>query len=121
MLKLGNYSFLSMTGNIGTFSDIVEDETRPGVDGHTFRKLGKRGTRFNISTQKTFSALGDAKQGVLDYNSLCGTFQVLEDATGNSYRKTFVHNVRTEIKILGASTDGKEYMVIAHWELQRGG
>jgi hypothetical protein len=120
-MKIGEYTFLHMEGAVGSFGDVMEDETRPGLDGHTFRKLGKRGNHFDLTTKQTFTNINNAKRAVDDYNKLQCTFQVLEDQVGNAYRKVIVHSVQTKITPIGAATNGHTYMVEARWNLQRAG
>ena len=120
-MKIGAYEFLTMTGDVGSFGDLIEDETRPGLDGHTFRKLGKRGSVFQLRTKMTFKNGKKAAKAISDYNALQGTFVVLEDASGNSYKKVLVRNVSARTSRIAAATNDHEYLVDASWTLQRSG
>jgi hypothetical protein len=118
-MELGGYTFLAMTGQIGNYGVMVEDESRPGVDGHTFRQLGLRGEPFSIQTVSSFADLESAQQGERDYKILRGNFHVLVDQVGTSYAQVLVLSVTTRIRPVLSSTDGNTYIIEANWSLQR--
>jgi len=120
-IQINDYVFNSMSGDFGNYGDWVEDETRPGIDGHTFRKLGKRGDRFQIETRSTFRTESLAVRAKTDYQALQGRFVNIIDWSGTAYRMVFVHAVTANHRQILASTDNNEYIVICKWTLQRAG
>jgi hypothetical protein len=119
-LKIGNYEFVAMDGSIGGYGNLVEEKSRPGIDGHDFRKLGKRGHRFTQNTKSTFNSETEAHSAADDYADMFGEITNIEK-NGYSVPKVIVLNVSTDIKKLGMATDGSTHMVFATWELQRMG
>lgn len=120
-IKIADYVFNTMSGDFGNYGDVVEDETRPGIDGHTFRKLGKRGDRFQIETKSTFRSESLAGRAKTDYQALQGRFVNIIDWSGTAYKMVLVHAVTTSHKQILASTDNNKYIVICKWTLQRAG
>jgi hypothetical protein len=120
-MKIQSYEFVSMPDPIGGYGVLIEDESRPGIDGHTFRDLGRRGERFQFRTISTHNTQSLAKSATEYYEKLKGSFVIIQIATGDQYSKILVHNVRNKIRKIGASTDGSEYIVESTWDLQRGG
>ena len=120
-IKINDYIFVSMAGDFGNYGDMIEDETRPGIDGHTFRKLGQRGERFQIESRSTHGTEALAIRAKTDYEALQGQFVNITDALGTAYRMVLVHAVYTRHHPMLASTDNNEYMVIARWTFQRAG
>ena len=120
-MKIGDFEFITMTGDVGSYVNKVEDEIRPGLDGHTFRLLGRRGEQFTIQTSQTFNSLLLAKKTMQSYEILTGNFTNIELPQELAYRKVFVHNIKTKIIELLASTDKHEFMLKSTWTLQRTG
>lgn len=119
MNTIDSFTFISMTGQIPSYAQRVIEETRPGVDGHIFRKLGKRGGRFTLTTRSTHVDFETAELAKFDYEQLQSNFVNIEKA-GQILSKIMVHSVSTELQPLLVSTDGNTWMIIAQWELQRG-
>ncbi len=115
---IGSYSFVSMAGQVGAFSSAIQDLSRPGVDGHAFRDIGKRGDRFMIQTISTVSSIADAISLVDSYNKLIGTFQPVEHGY-ISILQVIIHNVKCNIMEISAATNSHSYMVSTMWEMQR--
>ena len=119
--KINDFVFESMSGDFGNYGDVVEDETRPGIDGHTFRKLGKRGDRFTIETKSTFDRESEVARAKTDYQAMQGRFVNITDWTSTVYKMVFVHAVTTNHKPMLISTDDNSYIVSCKWTLQRAG
>ncbi|MFA5658663.1 MAG: hypothetical protein WC900_05205 [Oscillospiraceae bacterium] len=119
-LKISAYEFKSMVGDIGGYADVAEDESRPGVDGHTMRKLGKRGHRFQLNTLSTHKDEETANKASEDYAKLPAEFVSIE-RNALSIPKVFIVNVMSSVQQLGVSTDGNTYAVRSVWTLMRAG
>jgi hypothetical protein len=120
-IKIDSYVFNSMSGDFGNYGDVVEDETRPGIDGHTFRKLGKRGERFQIETRSTFRTASLTTRAKTDYQALQGRFVNITDWSGTTYKMVFIHAVTVNHKDMLSSTNNDNFIVICKWTLQRAG
>lgn len=119
-MKIKTYEFVSMQGNVPAYGEAVEDLSRPGLDGHTFRLLGKRGQQFQLTTKSTHNTASVAKNAASDYSKLQGSFVTLEKGE-LSFSQLLVVGVASDIKKIGCSSDGREYMVETIWSMIRAG
>lgn len=120
-MTINTYQFVAMSDTIGGYGPMAEDETRAGLDGHTLRKLGYRGDRFQLSTQSTHLDFNAAEQAVKDFYNLQGKFVELVNGVGQSFKLVYIHKVVCRAKKIAASTDSNTYMVTASWTMQRTG
>ena len=120
MPTISTYELVTLTGEVGGWGPRVEDETRPGIDGHTLRNLGRRGNRFTLQSRSHFQSQEEAKQGVLNFEALQGTFVNIEDLAGQDFSYIFIHQVKsTPPKQMALSSDGNSFFIISTWEMQR--
>ena len=123
MASIGGFNFIRLRGGIHPVAEVPQEITRPNVDGHAFRRFGKRGmsslwesvvdlTQANVSTT------------IAGYRALQGTLVTLVDEAGDSYTNVMVRSVRigsvfAVTKAVGGLASGSNrYMLMATWEIQ---
>lgn len=57
--KIGNYQYITLIGALNPGGESLQEITRPGVDGHAWRKAGKRGPVFQLMAVKDVSTAAD--------------------------------------------------------------
>lgn len=120
-MRIESYEFSSLQGpDVPAYGEVVEELSRPGIDGHTFRLIGKRGSPFQLQTVATFESEKDAKDAVANFSALQGSFITLERGS-QSFANVIVLSVANAIFPLGSSTDGASFGVRSSWNLQRAG
>ena len=120
-MTINTYQFVAMSDSIGGYGPVAEDETRAGLDGHTLRKLGYRGDRFQLTTQSTHLDFTAVEQAVKDFYALQGKFVEVVNGVGQSFKLVYIHKVICRARKIGTSTDGNTYMINATWTMQRTG
>jgi len=118
--KIADYTFISISGQIGYYGYRVNELTRPGISGHTFRRIGKRGEQSQLQTRSTHSDRSTAAEMAKQYERLGGTFVSIQ-LNGQTYSRVLIHSVTSRVRELGTSTDGKSFMVESSWQVQRAG
>ncbi len=98
------YEFLSLRGEVQTPGQIVEDITRPGVDGHAWRRAGLRGRPFDLVGERDVSNASAAKSDMLAMQSMRGRVVTLYDENGSYYGEVTCLDVEKlgEKRIAGA-------------------
>lgn len=91
--------------------------TRSGVDGALWRRLGRRGESFTVTSSATFRTLSEANRAIGDYEKLLGTSCQME-LQNRELPKVMVLAVRCSppAELLVAS-NGAKYEVKCNWEL----
>lgn len=120
-MQISSYTFDSMSGEIPIYGESVEDLSRPGLDGHTFRLNGKRGRQFQIQTLSTYSSNGEASNDIENFSSLQGSIVSLTKGD-KSLAACLVLDVATSHPYkIGAATNGMLYALNTTWTFQRAG
>ncbi len=118
-MKINDYEFIYMEGDLGAYANQNQENSRWGVDGHSFRKLGRRGSRGTVVTRSTFSSIEEARNTITGYEQLQSEFATF--IKGNrTIPQIFVHSVTCgDVRGLAVSSDGKSYLVETSWNIQR--
>lgn len=77
-------------GSLNTAQAILRDDTPPGVDGHSFLKLGKRAEPQQVVGVIDYTTLANLAAGKAALLALQGTLVTVEDDLGTSYANVAV-------------------------------
>jgi hypothetical protein len=96
----------------------VEDITRPEIDGHAFRRLGKRGAAVQVTTEVDTA---NATTALAAYRALIGTLVSVVRSDGATVTQVLVQDVtgvHTK-KLTGAAggVNGGNWLLTAQWTL----
>ena len=95
MASIGGNSVISLRGQIDSGEgERLENITRAHVDGVAFRKVGKRGAPFAMTSLVDCASASAAKSTFGTYKALEGTLTTVVDDAGNSWSNVAVLNVR---------------------------
>lgn len=122
--SIGSYNFLSMIGPaLGPPAETLEDISRLGLDGHAYRKVGKRSEPVQVQTLIDVADAAAAKTLTENYLGIQGTLVTVTDAHGNAEEHVCVLRVGdfrvSEFKTgVGMTSDANTLLVRALWTLQ---
>lgn len=120
-MKINSYQFDSMTGDIPGYGESVEDLSRPGLDGHTFRLNGKRGKSYQLQTLSSYDSSSDALEDIANFSALQGTFAKVEKGAQSVAANIVLDVTCSSPFALGAATNEMKFGVRTSWTLQRAG
>ena len=83
------WDFLDLSGWPAPVADEIEEITRPGFDGHAFRKIGKRGTVFSMTGSRDVTD-AEAITWSEGLRALQGKVVSVYDGLGNQYDNVVV-------------------------------
>jgi hypothetical protein len=96
----------------------VEDITRPEIDGHCFRRLGKRGAAVQVTTEVDTA---NATTALAAYRALIGTLVSVVRSDGATVTQVLVQDVTgvNTKKLTGAAggVHGGNWLLTAQWTL----
>ena len=122
--SIGAYSFISMIGaGLGPAAETVEDISRTGLDGHAYRKTGKRSEPVQMQSLVDVADAAAAKALIDNYLGIQATLVNVTDAQGNQRTNVCVLRVGdfrvSEFKTgVGMTSDSNTLLVRAVWTLQ---
>lgn len=122
----GTLGFVLLEGAVEPLGEVVDDVSRPGVDGHAARKLGRKSEPFSVVSLLDVTNAAAAKTQVIAYLNQRGKVCTLVDDTLVSWANVLILEVRPfpvkrAIRIVGGlnvSNGGDGYLVRASWELR---
>ena len=123
MASIGGESVLRMIGQIEPGSgEMLQNITRPGVDGTAYRKVGKRGAPFQITTVVDLGSDAAVKAAVSTYKGLQGTLVTLVTENSGTYTNVAVLAVRevgTRMVLTPVGgVSGGSHLLTCQWVLQ---
>jgi hypothetical protein len=93
-----DYEFtLLVAGEVDQLGELVEEITRPGIDGHAYRQLGLRAEPFDLTALVDIeddSSTDPIQARMATYKSLQGSLCDLEDGFGETYSNLMILGVR---------------------------
>lgn len=116
------FGFLTLTGDLTPNNGaVLEDITRPGINGVAYRLLANRGEPFQIHTMAQAFGTVDTLNLLVYYHAAKGCLFTLRDGLGNTWYNTLVLDVQTpHPRRLATSTVGfgsEPYLVDCRWTL----
>lgn len=99
----GVANFLSLRGSPAGVGQAVEDLTRPGVNGHAYRKAGRRGAPFVMIGTADCLTAAEAKlilHGVSGVDGLVGKAQGSIVSVVDDFARTWANVVLLEVEPL---------------------
>ena len=104
MSSIGGHSVISAKGAINPQGERLEDTTRPGVDGVSYRRIGKKSESFQLRTFTDAASAAAAKALVATtYKGLQGTLVTVVDDMGNTWNNVAVLAV-DPVSVKGVNT-----------------
>ena len=95
MSSIDGNTVISIRGQIESGDgERVEEITRAHVDGIAFRKIGKRGAPFSMTSLVDVGSAATAKSTYTTYKATEGSLVTLVDDAGNSWANVMVLSVR---------------------------
>lgn len=88
---IGNQFFITLKGQVDNFAPMLDQFSRPGIDGVGFQDLGKRGQETTLNSTADVSSVDNTFAA---YKRLVGTLQTVT----NDFNVTY-----TRVMILGVS------------------
>ena len=85
--KIGSIDMIAIKGRVPKLGTAIEDITRPGIDGHSYKKLGKRATETTLETLCDVASAGAAEGHIDSCVALKGTLVTVTytDGTNDEY------------------------------------
>jgi len=71
--SIGNFSFITLKGEINTLATSLSPFSRPGINGVGFQDIGTRGEETTLNTTVDLSSLGAVDSTFLAYRRIQGT------------------------------------------------
>ena len=104
--KIGDYQFITLRGALTPGGESLQEITRPGVDGHAWRKAGKRGAVHQLMPIVDVTSAANVATLVTNILALQGADPVtIYDDQGNylaNAKVLLAEHVRTRT-VVGAS------------------
>jgi len=91
---IGNFSFITIKGEINTLGTSLSPFSRPGIDGVGFQDIGERVEESTLNTTVDLATPGAVDSTLLAYRRLRGTFVNITNDRNVTY---------TNVLILGVS------------------
>ena len=66
------YPFVTLRGQVQPLGQVIAEKSRPGVDGHAYRKEGLRAAVFDLLGVKDCESFAAARAGLEAINALRG-------------------------------------------------
>lgn len=125
MPGIGAFTFIALSGSVNPGNgEQLENITRKGVDGVSFRKTGKRSRPFALKSIVDVANAAAAKSLMIDYKSAQGSVVTVDDAYGQTWNNIVIERVDLhpprfiQSKTGGLDSGESGYMVEATWILQ---
>lgn len=126
--KIGDFEFITLTGDIPAIGERIDRKVRRGVDGASFWRLGQGSEPFTLTSGVDQASVSVARQTFKEYKALQGTDPVVLrwlalDFSLQEEVKVFVHHVRqVALHELANSTPGLNTPSLAwlacEWQLE---
>ena len=76
---IGVYNFIALHGSINGMQERLEEFSRPGIDGVSFRAIGKRADVSNLQTERDMLFKSSRDTQLAAYNSIVGLLVSITD------------------------------------------
>ena len=122
---IGAYNFIALHGSINGMQERLEEISRPGIDGVSFRAIGERADVSNLQTERDMLLKSSRKIQLAAYESLVGGSPVtIIDNQGNVWNNMIVRSV-SEVRFFenisatgGLETNPQAFQKV-NWEVQQ--
>lgn len=121
---IGSEDFITMEGTLNHLGEVVQDISRPGIDGHAARKLGRKAAEATVRTFRDVEDAAAAKARSLTYLNLRGSVVAVIDGLGNFWTNVLIQDVRvdppqrTVNPVGGLEASPGKFVVPATWTLR---
>lgn len=123
MASIGNIYFLAIRGRVAKPGMAVEEITRPGVDGHAFKQIGKRAAISTLITLYDGISAADAELHISYSANLKGTIVTVVYNDGTNDQNVQVLEVEpVQVKRVATAVGGLNngnWLVTLRWTVQK--
>ncbi len=117
----GTITVRKVFDEINQFAITVRDISRPGINGHRFKKIGKRGRRQTIRAVQLYPNKQTAQNDIDAINALVSnSIDLIDTLEGQTYKIVLVAMDATPPKVV-TSTDGNTHAVNYRFDIIRTG
>lgn len=90
-------TFKRIAGTPGGYQEHWEERNRPGISGHRFYFMGKRGRRKQLQVVQYFATQGDAENALTAWQAAAGReIEIISELDARTYQ-VFLHRVEDAI------------------------
>lgn len=123
MPSIGSNNFVTLHGQIEPLGLQVESITRPGVDGHAFRRIGKRAEPSVLTGLLDVVDAAAVTAALAAYRATQGTIVTVVDGRGVTTNNVVVVMVKViETRPVGVTSGGLNatpaFIIRSEWTLQ---
>lgn len=122
MSSIGSETFVSLEGLPIPLGERPEEVTRPGADGHAYRKSGKEAPEVRLRSTVDVADAATAHSKVTTYLGMRSTIVDVVDDTGETWTNVLIVEVAPEMPQKVATPvgglNGGAYVVRARWRLR---
>ena len=122
MPSVGSEQFISVVAEAADPAEMVEEITRPHVDGVALKRTGKRGVPFRVVAVRDVDTQANLEDSLAAYSAMQGTIVTVVNNQGISRQNVAVLRVPpAQIEDMGTAVGGIEgtgwsYMVTQNFE-----
>ena len=98
MPSIGGYTVITIGGVPTPLAEVEDEITRDNVDGHAYRRKGKRAPPYALLAQVDYSSGSNRTTGIANFAALQGTLVTIVDDTGTSWTLQKVRSARVVAK-----------------------
>lgn len=119
----GPFTFITLKGEIQSLAKVVDDVTRPGVDGHAYRENAKRGRIYEMVGLRDYLDNAAAVAEYADLMALQGTIVTVIDDRGATAQNVMVLEVERlalepMLKSVGGLVANSTYLMTMRFLMQ---
>lgn len=123
MASIGGNTVIIFSGAVQSANRTIEDITRPGADGHSYRTLGLKSPASTVQTAVDCADATTVQTVKATYRGLVGSIVTVIDAKGTTHTNIIVEGVDIqEQPIVGAAGiltgSSPTFLVRASWRLR---
>ena len=122
-MRIGTETFAGWSGVIRPAEEVLQEITRPNIDGHDYRKLGERGPLSEIITTAIVADGETAKTTIEAYAALKTQIVEVEDQHESLWTSVMVLGIEILLSkavaaCAGTYAEATGVMIVARWTLQ---
>jgi len=121
--EIGGVSLISIKGRVAKLGEGIEDITRPGIDGHSYKKIGTRAPVVTLETLVDVSSAGNAEGHIDACVALKGSLVTVKYTDGSNDEHVAVLDVEPvrvkQVKTPVGGVNGGSWLVTMRWQMQK--
>jgi len=122
MASVGSESMVTLDGVASGATEILENISRPGVDGTAYRKAGAKAREFSMRSVVDVADFAAAEVKLTAYRALVGTYVTVTDSRGVAHDDVLVLSMQPlqirQTAVLVGGINAGTVLVDAAWRLR---